>query len=60
MLLTELEDFTKELNELEKFLNTLPEKALRLGIRVLFAAILLFIGSKVITILRKIVKRSLV
>lgn len=59
MLLTELEDFTKELNELEKFLNTLPEKALRLGIRVLFAAILLFIGSKVITILRKIVKRSL-
>ncbi len=59
MLLTELEDFTKELNELEKFLNTLPEKALRLGIRVLLAAILLFIGSKVITILRKIVKRSL-
>ena len=51
MLLTDMEldmeELTRNLNAFEKFLDTLPEKALGLGVRVLIAVILFFIGSKV-------------
>lgn len=63
MLLTEMEldieQITENLNAFEKFLDSLPEKALGLGVRVLFAAILFFVGSKLIKLIRKITKRSL-
>ncbi len=59
MLLAEMEELNKNLNALEKFLHELPEKALNLGVRVLIAAILFFIGAKVIKLIRKIVARSL-
>lgn len=63
MLLTEMEldiaQITKELNAFEKFLDTLPEKALRFGIKVLIAALLFFVGSKAISFIRKITKKSL-
>ena len=59
MLLTEMEELSKNLNALEKFLSTLPEKALNLGVRVLIAAVLFFIGVKVIKFIRKITKKSL-
>ncbi|MBQ1176088.1 MAG: hypothetical protein IIX52_00820, partial [Paludibacteraceae bacterium] len=37
----------------------LPEKALNLGIRVLIAAVILFVGFKLIKFIRKILKKSL-
>lgn len=63
MLLTEMEldieQITKELNAFEKFLDTLPEKMLRFGGKVLIAALLFFIGSKAIGFIRRITKKSL-
>ena len=55
----DLEQITENLNAFEKFLDTLPEKALGLGVRVLFAAILFLVGSKLIKLIRRITKRSL-
>ena len=55
----DIDQITENLNAFEKFLDTLPEKALGLGVRVLFAAILFFVGSKLIKLIRRITKRSL-
>ena len=44
---------------IQRFLQELPEKALQLGIRVLFAILFLTIGIQVIRIIRKILKKSL-
>lgn len=64
MLLTtdmeiDIEQISRDLNALEKFMNTLPEKALGLGVRVLIAAVLFFVGSKLIKLIRRITKKSL-
>lgn len=63
MLLNEMEldieQITENLNAFEKLIDTLPEKALGLGVRVLVAAILFFVGSKLIQLIRKITKKSL-
>lgn len=55
----ELRDVEENLNALEKFLEELPEKALSLGVRVIIAAILFFVGSRLIKVLRRILKKSL-
>lgn len=55
----ELIEINKSMNALEKFIADLPEKALNLGIRVLIAAVILFIGFKLIKFIRKILKKSL-
>lgn len=55
----DIEQITKDLNAFEKYLDTLPEKALGLGVRVLVAAVLFFVGSKLIKFIRKITKKSL-
>ena len=44
---------------IQKYLNELPAKALSLGIRVLFAILVFFIGSKLISIVRKIIRKSM-
>ncbi len=44
---------------IEKYLQTLPEKALNLGVRVLLAAVLFAVGLWITKLLRKIIKRSL-
>lgn len=44
---------------IEKFMQELPEKALHLGIRIVLAAIVLFIGAQLIKVVRKLVKKSL-
>ncbi len=63
MLLNEMEldieQITENLNAFERFLDTLPEKALGLGVRVLIAAILFLVGSKLIQFIRRITKKSL-
>ena len=61
MLLTadEIEEISKNLNAFQKFLQELPDKALVLGIRVLLAVVFFFIGMKVISFIRKILRKSL-
>lgn len=53
------EDIEKNIGVIQKFLEELPQKALNLGIRVLFACIFLLIGIQVVKLLRKIIKKSL-
>lgn len=55
----DIEQISRDLNALEKFFDTLPEKALGLGVRVLVASVLFFVGSKLIKLIRKITKKSL-
>lgn len=54
-----MDQIAENLNAFEKFLDTLPEKALGLGVRVLFAAVLFLVGSKLIKFIRRITKKSL-
>ncbi|MBQ3105253.1 MAG: mechanosensitive ion channel family protein [Lachnospiraceae bacterium] len=44
---------------IEKFLEELPENAMRLGMRVLLALLVFFIGRQLIKIVRKVVKNAL-
>lgn len=53
------EEINRSMNALEKFIAELPEKGLNLGIRVLFAALILIVGFKIIKMIRKILKKSL-
>lgn len=46
-------------NAIEKFLQTLPEKALNLGIRVALAVVVLLVGLQIIKLVRKLVGKSL-
>ena len=55
----ELRELNESMNALEKFVAELPEKALSLGVRVLFAALIFFIGFRLIKLIRKILKKSL-
>lgn len=48
-----------DIGVIEQFLSELPDKALRLGIRVVFAVLVFFVGSRFIKIIRKMVKKSL-
>lgn len=43
----------------QKYVQELPDKALRFGVRVLLALVFLFIGIQIIKLVRKIVRRSL-
>lgn len=49
----------KDSGALNELLTELPEKALRLGIRILLAAVAFIIGVQIIKILRRILKKSL-
>ena len=44
---------------IEKFLQTLPEKALNLGIRVALAVVVLLVGLQIIKLIRRLVEKSL-
>ncbi len=57
--LADIEDISKNLNAIERFMDTLPEKALGFGIRVLIAAVLFLVGSRLIKLIRRIVRKSL-
>ncbi|HOO28415.1 MAG TPA: mechanosensitive ion channel [Lachnospiraceae bacterium] len=49
----------EKISIVEKYLSTIPEKLLNLGIRILIVAILFIIGVQVIRFIRKIINRSL-
>ncbi len=53
------EDVAEKLNVFQRFLETLPQKALDLGVRVVLALVFFFVGVQVIKIIRKILKKSL-
>lgn len=55
----DIEKINQDLNALQKFIDTLPEKALNLGVRVIIAAIIFIVGMKLISVIRKVVKKSL-
>ncbi len=57
--ISNIEDLSENISAFQKFINTLPEKALGLGVRVLIAAILYFVGAKLIKFIRKITRKSL-
>jgi len=46
-------------NVLERFLQDIPEKALNLGIRIVFALLVFFIGAQIIKLARKILKKAM-
>lgn len=47
-----------QMGTLERYLQELPEKALRIGVRVAMAAIFFLIGMQVIKLIRKVIKKS--
>ncbi len=54
------EEITESLNMVQQFLKDLPEKAFRFGAKLLFAVIVLFIATKLIKLIRRIVRKSLI
>ena len=44
---------------LQKYLQELPDKALRFGVKILLAVIVLIVGIQIIKLLRKIVRKSM-
>lgn len=53
------EEVEKEIGLFKQFIQSLPEKALNLGVRILLAVITLIVGIWITKLLRKIVKKSL-
>lgn len=59
---TEIETIAEEeidIGLLQSFLQELPDKALRFGIRVLLALIVFLVGSQLIKLVRRILKKSM-
>lgn len=62
ILLTDMvniQEVEKGLNAMERFMQTLPEKMIGVGIKVIFALLIFIIGAKVISVLRKLIKKGL-
>lgn len=53
-----VENIEENIGLIQSYLKDLPEKALDLGVRVLFALVFLIVGIQLIKLIRKIVKRS--
>ncbi|MBR3307137.1 MAG: mechanosensitive ion channel [Lachnospiraceae bacterium] len=56
---TGLVEVNENLTAFQSFMKGLPEKLIAFGIRLIVALIILFIGSKLINILRKVIRKSL-
>ena len=57
--LTEIKEEEISIGLIEQFFSELPDKIFRFGIRVLLAIVVFFIGTRLIKLVRKIVKKSL-
>ena len=53
------DEVTEKIGVLERFFETLPQKAFDLGVRVLLALLFFFIGLQLIKLIRRILKKSL-
>ncbi|MBR1471123.1 MAG: mechanosensitive ion channel [Lachnospiraceae bacterium] len=56
---TSVEEVTENLNAVQQFLKDLPTKLFQFGVKAVFALILFWIGSKLINLVRKFVKKSM-
>ena len=54
-----IEEVQQKEGLITSFLDTLPEKALNLGIRIGLALIFFFIGVQLIKLIRKIIRKSM-
>lgn len=52
----EMQDVQKKISVFQKYMDTLPEKAFSLGIRIVLTIIVFFIGMQAIKIVRKLMK----
>ena len=53
------QEVTQKLNIFQQYMETLPHKALSLGIRVVLALLFFFIGVQIIKLIRRVLKKSL-
>ncbi len=58
-LLIDQQEVMEKVSVFRSYLETLPEKAIALGVRVLIALLVLFIGSKLIKLLLKLMDRGM-
>lgn len=56
---SELDEINDNINIFAAYMKNFPEKALALGIRIILALLIFFIGSKIIAFVRKVLKKSL-
>lgn len=56
---TSVEEVTENLNAFQQFMKDLPPKLLQFGIKAVCALLLFWLGSKLINLLRKVVKKSM-
>ena len=54
-----IEEVQEKEGLIASFLDTLPEKALNLGIRIGLALVFFFIGMQLIRLIRKIIRKSM-
>lgn len=54
-----IEEVQKKEGVITSFLNTLPEKALNLGLRIVLALLFFFIGMQLIKLIRKLIRKSM-
>lgn len=54
------QNFEQDLNALQKWLEAFPDRLLSFGIKFVVAFLILFVGGKLISLIRKILKKSLV
>lgn len=54
-----IQDVQKQLGLMERYLDQLPDRLLSLGIRVVLALVLFAIGSRVIAVIRRLIKKAL-
>ena len=57
--LPEITEEEIDIGLIEQFFKELPDKVFRLGIRVLLAIVVFFVGTRLIKLVRKMVKKSL-
>ena len=50
---------TVEQNVIERFIRDIPEKALSLGVRIVFALIVFFVGTQLIKLVRRVLKKAI-
>ncbi len=56
---TSVEEVTENLNAFQQFMKDLPPKLLQFGIKAVCALLLFWLGSKLIKLLRKVVRKSM-
>lgn len=53
------QEVEQKIGIMQRYMNELPQKALSLGIRIVLALVFFFIGTQVIKLIRKLLKKSL-